>query len=84
MRHAWKEAGGLLQHGGNLGAGISPNHRRQFDPDKYDLLLFDQRGLKTTPHATPMPTPPGTWSMTSNGCATCGVDKWLVFEWAGA
>ena len=33
----------VFLHGGP-GAGISPNHRRQFDPAKYDLLLFDQRG----------------------------------------
>ena len=41
----------VFLHGGP-GAGISPNHRRQFDPAKYDVLLFDQRGAgKSEPHA---------------------------------
>ena len=41
----------VFLHGGP-GGGISPNHRRQFDPAQYDILLFDQRGAgKSTPHA---------------------------------
>ncbi|HST36553.1 MAG TPA: prolyl aminopeptidase [Allosphingosinicella sp.] len=42
----------VMLHGGP-GAGCSPDHRRQFDPAKYDILLFDQRGCgRSTPHAS--------------------------------
>jgi proline iminopeptidase len=41
----------VFLHGGP-GAGISEGHRRQFNPDKYNVLLFDQRGSgQSTPHA---------------------------------
>ena len=33
----------LYIHGGP-GGGSSPNHRRYFDPEKYHIILFDQRG----------------------------------------
>lgn len=33
----------VFLHGGP-GGGISPSHRRQWDPARYDVLLFDQRG----------------------------------------
>ena len=33
----------LFIHGGP-GAGISPTHRRLFNPDRYHCVLFDQRG----------------------------------------
>ena len=33
----------VFLHGGP-GGGISAEHRRRFDPSRYDLLLFDQRG----------------------------------------
>jgi len=42
----------VMLHGGP-GAGCSPDHRRQFDPARYDVLLFDQRGCgRSTPHAS--------------------------------
>lgn len=42
----------VFLHGGP-GAGISDNHRRQFNPEKYKILLFDQRGCgKSTPYAS--------------------------------
>jgi proline iminopeptidase len=42
----------VFLHGGP-GAGCSPNHRRLFDPKRYNILLFDQRGCgKSTPHAS--------------------------------
>lgn len=42
----------VMLHGGP-GAGCSPDHRRQFDPARYDILLFDQRGCgRSTPHAS--------------------------------
>lgn len=41
----------LFLHGGP-GGGISPDHRRFFDPDHYRIILFDQRGSgKSTPAA---------------------------------
>ena len=70
----------VFLHGGP-GAGISPNHRRQFDPARYDLLLFDQRGAgKSTPHAGL--TANTTWHLVEDIerlREMCGIDKWLVF-----
>jgi Phage integrase family len=41
----------VFLHGGP-GGGISPEHRRLFDPDQYDIMLFDQRGCgQSIPHA---------------------------------
>lgn len=41
----------LFLHGGP-GAGCAPMHRRYFDPERYHIILFDQRGCgKSTPHA---------------------------------
>ena len=70
----------LFLHGGP-GAGISPNHRRQFDPARYDVLLFDQRGAgKSTPHAGLEANT--TWHLVEDIerlREQCGVDQWLVF-----
>ncbi|MCX6117111.1 MAG: prolyl aminopeptidase [Proteobacteria bacterium] len=42
----------VFVHGGP-GGGTSPEHRRFFDPRKYRIVLFDQRGCgKSTPHAS--------------------------------
>src|SRR4029453_1360068 len=42
----------VFLHGGP-GGGSSPDHRRQFNPDKNKILVFDQRGCgKSTPYAT--------------------------------
>jgi len=41
----------VFLHGGP-GGGSSPEHRRQFNPEKYKILVFDQRGCgKSTPYA---------------------------------
>ena len=41
----------LFVHGGP-GAGTEPFHRRFFDPGRYRVILFDQRGCgRSTPHA---------------------------------
>ncbi len=41
----------VFLHGGP-GGGIAPDNRRFFDPDRYRVVLFDQRGAgKSTPHA---------------------------------
>jgi len=42
----------LFVHGGP-GGGCSPLHRRLFDPDRYRVILFDQRGCgRSQPHAS--------------------------------
>ena len=42
----------VFLHGGP-GAGCSPDHRRLFDPERYNILLFDQRGCgRSKPHAS--------------------------------
>ena len=39
----------VFLHGGP-GSGCGPNHRRLFDPERYQILLFDQRGCgRSTP-----------------------------------
>ena len=41
----------VFVHGGP-GAGCSPRNRRFFDPERYRIILFDQRGAgRSTPHA---------------------------------
>lgn len=51
----WEECGNpdgipvLFLHGGP-GGGCSPEHRRFFDPERYRIILFDQRGAgQSTP-----------------------------------
>lgn len=42
----------IFLHGGP-GGGCSPAHRRLFNPERYNILLFDQRGCgRSTPHAS--------------------------------
>lgn len=42
----------IFLHGGP-GSGCSVTHRRIFNPDRYNILLFDQRGCgRSTPHAS--------------------------------
>jgi proline iminopeptidase len=42
----------VFLHGGP-GGGCSPAHRRLFNPEHYNILLFDQRGCgRSTPHAS--------------------------------
>ena len=70
----------LFLHGGP-GAGISADHRRLFDPERYDLLLFEQRGCgRSTPHACLEANT--TWHLVDDIerlRAMAGVEKWLVF-----
>jgi len=70
----------IFLHGGP-GAGCSPEHRRLFDPTRYDLLLFDQRGCgRSTPHADL--TANTTWHLVADIerlRETAGVERWLVF-----
>ncbi len=42
----------VFLHGGP-GGSAEPAHRRYFDPERYRIILFDQRGCgKSTPHAS--------------------------------
>jgi len=70
----------VFLHGGP-GGGISPKQRRQFDPTKYDVMLFDQRGCgKSTPHAELEANT--TWHLVADIerlREMMGVEKWQVF-----
>ena len=71
----------VFLHGGP-GGGISPEHRRLFDPARYDLLLFDQRGCgRSTPHAGLEANT--TWHLVDDIEALRqlrpGTERWLVF-----
>jgi proline iminopeptidase len=70
----------VFLHGGP-GGGMSPNHRRLFDPSAYDVMLFDQRGCgQSTPHAALHANT--TWHLVDDIerlRQLAGVDQWLVF-----
>ncbi|MDM0083647.1 prolyl aminopeptidase [Variovorax sp. J31P179] len=70
----------VFLHGGP-GGGISADHRRLFDPSRYDLLLFDQRGCgRSTPHAGLEANT--TWHLVADIerlRQRVGVSQWLVF-----
>ena len=70
----------VFLHGGP-GGGCSPAHRRLFDPEKYCVLLFDQRGCgRSTPHASLDNNT--TWDLVTDIerlRSMLGAEKWLVF-----
>ncbi len=70
----------VFLHGGP-GAGASPDHRRQFDPALYDILLFDQRGCgRSVPYAGLEANT--TWHLVADIerlRELAGAEKWLVF-----
>jgi proline iminopeptidase len=70
----------VFLHGGP-GGGISPAHRRLFDPDVYDVMLFDQRGCgRSLPYASLEANT--TWHLVADIerlRALVGAEKWLVF-----
>jgi proline iminopeptidase len=71
----------VFLHGGPGGAS-SPDHRRQFDPDKYKVLVFDQRGCgKSTPFASLDNNT--TWDLVEDieklRTEVAGVEKWQAF-----
>jgi proline iminopeptidase len=70
----------VFLHGGP-GGGCGPSHRRLFDPARYDVLLFDQRGCgRSLPHAELAANT--TWHLVADIerlRALCGHDTWLVF-----
>ena len=82
----------VFLHGGP-GAGTTPEHRRLFDPERYRIVLFDQRGCGLSiPHASE----PGadlstntTWHLVADMERLrnhLGIDRWQVFggSWGSA
>lgn len=82
----WEECGNpqgvpvLFLHGGP-GGGITPSHRRFFDPAHYRIVLFDQRGAGKS-------TPLGAWQHNTTPLliediealrVLLGIERWLVF-----
>lgn len=67
-------------HGGP-GGGISPDHRRYFDPAHYRVILFDQRGCgKSTPYAVLEENT--TWDLVSDMEKLrehLGIKQWILF-----
>jgi proline iminopeptidase len=70
----------VFLHGGP-GAGANPSHRRQFDPERYKILVFDQRGCgRSIPHAHLEANT--TWHLVDDIerlRELVGVDQWMVF-----
>ena len=94
----WEECGNpagkpaVFVHGGP-GGGITPNYRRYFNPDKYRVVLFDQRGCgRSTPHASEPDADLSTnttWHLVDDLeklRTDRGIDSWLVFggSWGSA
>jgi proline iminopeptidase len=82
----WEESGApngipvVALHGGP-GGGSSPEMRRFFDPRRYRIILFDQRGCgRSTPHSELRENT--TWDLVADMEALrkhLGVETWLVF-----
>ncbi len=70
----------VVLHGGP-GGGCSPSMRRYFDPEKYRVVLFDQRGCgRSRPHASV--TDNTTWHLVADIeliRSTLGIEKLVVF-----
>lgn len=70
----------IFLHGGP-GGGITDNHRRYFNPDKYHIILFDQRGAgKSKPLAEIREN--STWDLISDIEKIrehLKIDTWMVF-----
>jgi len=70
----------VVLHGGPGGA-VNPGMRRYFDPARYRIVLFDQRGCgKSRPNASLDDNT--TWTLIEDIerlRERCGIDKWSVF-----
>lgn len=74
----------LVVHGGP-GSGCTAGSRRYFDPDRYQVILFDQRGCgRSTPHASD-PATDMSVNTTAHLIADMellrehlGIDRWLL------
>lgn len=87
----WEESGNpdgkpaVFIHGGP-GGGIVADYRRYFDPQRYRLVLFDQRGCgNSLPHASEPDVDLSsntTWHLVADLeklRIARGIDRWLVF-----
>ncbi|MGK7905096.1 MAG: prolyl aminopeptidase [Hormoscilla sp.] len=70
----------LFLHGGP-GGGIVPVYRQYFDPTKWRIILFDQRGCgRSTPHAELRENT--TWDLVNDIeklRVQLGIESWVVF-----
>lgn len=70
----------VVCHGGP-GGGSTPSMRRYFDPERYHIILFDQRGCgRSTPHAELRENT--TWDLVEDMerlRQKLGIDRWQVF-----
>lgn len=70
----------VFLHGGP-GSGCESWHRRFFDPNRYRIVLFDQRGCgRSVPHASLERNT--TWDLVSDMERIrehLGIDRWVVF-----
>jgi proline iminopeptidase len=75
----------LVVHGGP-GSGLGTGNRRYFDPERYRVVLFDQRGCgRSTPHASD-PEADMTVNTTDHLVADMerlrehlGIERWLLY-----
>lgn len=87
----WEQCGNpdgkpaVFLHGGP-GGGIAPAYRRFFDPERYRIVLFDQRGCgRSTPHASDPDADLSantTWHLVADIERLrehLGLERWLVF-----
>jgi proline iminopeptidase len=97
-RLAWEVSGNpdgkpvVFLHGGP-GGGCAPWHRQFFDPEKYRIVLFDQRGCgRSTPHAS-APDADMRFNTSAHLVSdiellrkNLGIEKWQVFggSWGSA
>ena len=70
----------VFLHGGP-GGGIDSDHRRYFDPEKYRIILFDQRGAgKSSPHAELIDnTTQGLIADLEKIREQMGIESWMLF-----
>ncbi|MEC7822268.1 MAG: prolyl aminopeptidase [Candidatus Neomarinimicrobiota bacterium] len=70
----------IFLHGGP-GGGVDPKYRRYFDPEKWRIIMFDQRGCgKSTPFAELEENT--TWNLVSDIEKIrdhLSIDQWVVF-----